>query len=345
MSTSYLAWMAENTPSRYCNDSALTSTITRALDNGAVGVTTNAPLSYEALTTSEPQDLDPESSVDASATGDERVVELLGRVVRPIARRLMPLYEASDGLYGYARSQVQPSASHDYDAQLAQGLAIAEFGPNVMVKIPGTESGVRVLEELAARGIPTTATVCVSASQILAVAEAYERGAERARQAGIAPARSTSAFVMGRLQDYLAIVNEKENKGLATEDLEEAVVAVARRLLDALADRPGAPVLMPAAFRHPRQVTLLAGAPFEATIHPKIQDALIQWDAESGIPRESGISAPLDQTRIDRVLDAIPDFARAYELDGLAPHEFDDFGATKFTLSGFSAAWDQLRTL
>ncbi|QPK81262.1 hypothetical protein G7Y41_09620 [Schaalia sp. ZJ405] len=345
MSQNYLAWMAENTPSRFCNDSALTTTVTRALENGAIGVTTNAPLSYEALTTTNLQDLDPVETVDETLEGDERVLELIGRVVRPLARRFKPMFEASGGSDGYVRCQVQPSAAGDYDKQLEQGLRISEFGRNVMVKIPGTCAGIRVLEELAARGIPTTATVCVSASQIMAAADAYERGCERARAAGIAPAPSTSAFVMGRLQDYLTSVNEKEKLGLATEDLEEAVLAVARRLIDALKDRPNAPKLMPAAFRTPRQVTLLAGAPFEATIHPKIQNALLEWDEKEGIPREIGIHNPLNQESIERVLNAIPDFKRAYALDGLTVEEFDDFGATVMTLGGFSAAWDQLRTL
>lgn len=345
MSDSYLSWMAQHTITRYCNDSALTSTITHALANGAVGVTTNAPLSYEALTTNEAQDLDPVATMDRTAQGDAKVVEMLGRVVRPIARRLEGIYEAAQGEYGYVRSQVQPSASGDYEAQLAQGLRISAFGPNVMVKIPGTESGMKVLEELAARGIPTTATVCVSASQIMAAADAYERGVSRALAAGVTPARSTSAFVMGRLQDYLAAVNTQQGLGLATDDLAEAVLAVARRLVDAFKDRPTAPLFMPAAFRHPRQVTLLAGARAEMTIHPKIQEAINALDASEGIARQEGIDRPLDMERVDRVLNAIEDFGRAYALDGLRPEEFDSFGATKMTLDGFDKGWRQLAAL
>lgn len=338
----FLAWMAKNTPTNWCNDSALTTTITKALAQGAVGVTTNAPLSYEALTDeSGHQELDPVDTVTASE-GDDRVVQLLGRVVRPIARRLHPMFEATGKAQGYVRSQVQPSISGDYDAQLAQGLAIAGFGENVMVKIPGTASGIRVLEELAARGIPTTATVCVSAPQVMAAADAYERGVERAKAAGITPAPSTSAYVMGRLQDYLSTVNQEKNLGLAVEDLEEAVLAVAKRLAGAFADRPTAPVLMPAAFRHPRQVTGLAGAVATMTIHPKIQAALAEFNA----PLEASIDQPVDQARVERVAEAIPDFVRAYELDGMTASEFDAFGATAMTLGGFqSSGWEPLRAL
>lgn len=343
---SYLSWMAAHTATNWCNDSALTSTIVNALAQGAVGVTTNGPLTYEALTVgSADQDLDPDD-IDPALEGDARVVELLGRVVRPIARRLEPIYEQSQARQGYVRSQVQPSASADRDKQLEQGLAISRFGKNVMVKIPGTASGMWVLEELAAQGIPTTATVCVSAPQILAAADAYERGVERAKAAGITPAPSTSAFVMGRLQDYLATLNDQQSLGLATEDLEEAVLAVAKRTVHALADRPGAPVLMPAAFRVARQVAGLSGSATTMTIHPKIQRQLADWDEQVSLPRVEGIGDPIDQARIDRVAEAIPDFVRAYELDGLAVEEFDGFGGTVMTLDGFQATgWDLLRTL
>ncbi|MDO4258207.1 MAG: transaldolase family protein [Actinomycetaceae bacterium] len=345
MTESYLSWMAENTATRFCNDSALTPTVESAMNQGAVGVTTNAPLSFEALTTDEVQDLDGEDTIDESLTGDDRVMELLGRVVRPLARRFEALWEKSDHAVGYVRSQVQPGASGSYEIQLEQGLRIAEFGRNVMVKIPGTASGVKVLEELAARGIPTTATVCVSASQILAATRAYERGVERARAAGITPAPSTSAFVMGRLQDYLAHLNEVRALGLATEDLEEAVLDIARRLAGVLGDRQGVPTLMPAAFRHPRQVTLLAGAKAEMTIHPTIQARLAEWDERESVPREEGISWELDRSRIERVANAIPEFLLAWEFDGLPEEEFDTFGATEMTLEGFDKAWQKLRTL
>ena len=78
---------------------------------------------------------------------------------------------------------------------LAMGKTIASFGKNVMVKIPGTKAGVWVLEELAALGIPTNPTVCVSLPQVIATAEAYARGCERAVKAGLKPAESTTALV------------------------------------------------------------------------------------------------------------------------------------------------------
>lgn len=340
----YLAWMTTNTPTRWCNDSALMTDIEPALASGAVGVTTNPPLTYEALTTEPELYRDAMNAIDPRLEGDDRVVQLLGVVVRSVAARLRPLWEASGGRVGYVRCQVQPEAFDDYDAMLAQGLTIAGFGENVMVKIPGSDAGIAVLEELAARGIPTNPTVCVSVAQTLAAAEACDRGRARAEAAGIEPKRSTAAFVMGRLQDYLTMLNTERGTGLSFDDLTSAALAAAKRCHQLLRDSGSQTMLMPAAFRAARQVTELSGAEAEMTIHPKIQRELNEWDAASGIPREPRIGAPVDEDAVARVTEALPEFRLGYEPDALVLGQFDGFGATKLTLGGFhNSGWLPLR--
>jgi transaldolase len=43
----------------------------------------------------------------------------------------------------------------------------------------------------------------------------------------------------------------------------------------------------------------------------------------------------VDPAIVDRLLWAFPDFARAWEPEGLCPAEFDGYGATVRTLRGF----------
>ena len=340
----YLAWMAANTPSRWCNDSALTDTLEAALVSGAVGVTTNPPLTYEALTTEPELYAAALAELDPMLLGDDRVVQLLGLVVKRIAARLRSVWESSEHRLGYVRCQVQPEAYADYDAMLRQGLTIAGFGENVMVKIPGSDAGIAVLEELAARGIPTNPTVCVSVAQTLAAAEACDLGRARAREAGIPAQRSSAAFVMGRLQDYLSLLNEERGTGLSFDDLATAALAAAKRCYFFLRERGSETMLMPAAFRAARQVTELAGAEVEMTIHPKIQRQLNEWDAQGGIPRETRIDAAVDEAAVERVAAALPEFGSAYEPDGLHVGQFDAFGATQLTLDGFQkGGWVPLR--
>ena len=346
MKNEYLAWMASSTPSKWNNDSALFSDIEKAKAEGAVGVTTNPPLTYQVITTY-PEVFEEEmKAVDPSLEPDARITELIKMVISKIAKDFKPLYDSTSGEYGYIKAQVKPRDSKDKDAMLKMGKEFASVAENIKVKIPGTEAGIWVLEELAAQGIPTNPTVCVSIPQILAAAEAHERGVKRALAAGKKAVPSTAALVMGRLQDYLAAQNEKLNAGLSVTDLENACLATVKRCYNIMQERGYSQVLMPAAFRCARQVTELAGAKVEMTIHPKYQAMIADAFEKGEVSKIERINEPVDQESVDRVLKAIPDFAKAYEPDGLAIDEFDDFGATIMTLEGFDVSgWQKLLTL
>ena len=341
----FLKWMSEETATDWCNDSALPDDLDAALASGAIGCTTNPPLTYQVLT-AEPEHFAPDlAQIANGVTGDAKVVGLIGVVVRKIAKRLEALFEETDRTRGYVRTQVAPPLSADGAAMLAMGKIYASWGPNVKVKIPGTCAGIRVLEELTALGIPTNPTVCVSLSQMIAAAEAHERGLKRAQAAGLDAPHSTSAFVMGRLQDYLALLSEERGLGLATYDLECAVLAVAKRCCHLFEERGYRQQIMPAAFRSARQVAELTGSKTVMTIHPSIQDRVTEADQRDELKRRAAIDDPVDPQAVDRVYQALPEFRVAYEPGGIAVEDFDSFGATAMTLKAFNeTGWQKLKT-
>jgi transaldolase len=341
----YLKWMAENTGSRWCNDSALRDDYMDAIQYGAVGCTTNPPLSFEALTVNSDRFKEKVEAVRAGYSGREKVLEYFRVLVSEIAGEFLGVYENTKGKTGYVRSQVEPRLGGDPRAMLDMGKTISDFGKNVMVKIPGTKAGIFVLEELASLGIPTTATVCVSAAQLIAAAEAYERGCARARKAGLPVPASTGALVQGRLQDYLAGLNTERGSPVSTGDLETAVLAVIKRTYRIFKARGYVLTIMPAAFRCARQVAEISGGVFEMTIHPKIQELLIEADRKGEITREKRIDAPVDDAAVERVARALPEFVRAYEPEGLSIDEFDAYGGVTMTLNGFDKGWQQLLSL
>ena len=80
------------------------------------------------------------------------------------------------------------------------------------------------------------------------------------------------------------------------------------------------------------------------TIHPSIQEKVIEADAKGEIKREAAFERPVDPVALDRVLQALPEFRAAYEPDGLEHGEFDTFGATAMTLHSFDVTgWQMLR--
>lgn len=342
----FLKWMAASTETDWCNDSAMMEEIDNALENGASGCTSNPPLSFQVLTATPDVFKEELARIPRNLNGDGKVVELIGVVVRTIAKKLEPLFHESKETRGFIRAQVQPGLSADAAAMLESGKKFASWARNIKVKIPGTAAGIMVLEELAALGIPTNPTVCVSIPQMVSAAEAYERGVKRALKAGIKPAHSTSAFVMGRLQDYLTGLNEQKGTGLTTYELECAVLAAAKRCYALFNERGYSQMIMPAAFRCARQVTELSGSATEMTIHPMIQKLVREADSNGEIEYKTAIGNPVDPEAVDRVIRALPEFAMAYEPEGIRDKDFDSFGATIMTLDNFDrTGWQKLRTM
>lgn len=345
MST-YLSWLAGSTLTQWNNDSAVFAQIERAEKMGAIGCTTNPPLSHEALTVDTGLYGDALRGLGKSLPGDEYAFQAMSLVVAHLARHFRPMHDARGTFFGCVRAQVAPNQSRDGAAMLEAGKRLAALGDNVMVKIPGTKAGIWALEELAALGIPTNPTVVTTVAQVVAAAEAFERGCARAKQAGIKPAWSSCAIVMGRAQDYFSAVNQERGLNLATADLEWAALAIVKKSYAIFAEKGYASRIMPAAFRAAMQVEQLAGGEFHATIHPKVQDMVDAADVAGTIRREVMIDRPVDSEALARVMAAMPECRQSLEPDALAPEQFDDFGSVKMTLHGFDVnGWQKLAAL
>jgi transaldolase len=139
------------------------------------------------------------------------------------------------------------------------------------------------------------------------------------------------------------VVNEERHIGLSTYDLECAVLAAAKRCCSMFEARGYTQAIMPAAFRCARQVTELAGSPTVMTIHPTVQDLIIEAEERGEVKRVERIGHEVDPEAVDRVMNELPEFRMAYEPDGIAPEDFDAFGATSMTLNGFNeTGWQKL---
>ena len=73
-----------------------------------------------------------------------------------------------------------------------------------------------------------------------------------------------------------------------------------------------------------------------------------EWQVKlnaSGIEAVPRIDEPVADAVLDTLYDKLPDFRRAYDTDGMAPAEFQDFGATRKTLRQFLAACAELEAI
>jgi transaldolase len=345
MRQTYLSWLAAETHTHWNNDSAVHSQVDAARAVGAIGVTTNPPLSYEALVTDIELYSDKLAKLDKNLPDDEFAFQAMCLVARHFSEYFLDLHEKKGDFYGGVRAQVAPNLRTNAQGMFDYGKQLAAIGKNILVKIPGTKAGISVLEELAALGINTNPTVIVSVSQALAVAEAFERGRKRAVQAGLSEPVSSCAVVMGRVQDYFASLNKERNLGMAVTDLEWAALAIVKRTYAIYQEKGYHSSVMPAAFRAPLQLEQLAGGDFWATIHPKIQAAVEEADKAGTIQRKCFVGAPVNEDAVNRVAAALPEFKAAYEPDGLTQDMFDSFGGIVMTLDGFHEGWKKLVSL
>jgi len=338
--TSYLRWLVSETPTTWWHDSAAADAIDRGLAEGATGVTTNPVLAYRALA-AQPERWRPlVGPLEADLSPSDRAERLLRAIVRDAAARLEPQYHSTAGDLGYVCAQVDPSIAGDREAMMAMARRFHAWAPNIAVKLPVTKAGLDVLEDCVAEGITITATVSFIVPQVVAVAERHLRGAERARQARITPGHCFAVIMIGRIDDYIRDVARDRKAAVSESDLRQVGLAVSKRAYQIYKAQGYRAVLLVAALRGTYHMTEVAGAELIVSIHPRYQPAL----SAPSVPREERIDLPIAPDVIAR-LQAIPEFVRSYEPDGLDPQDFITFGVVQKTLSQFtSAGWALLES-
>jgi transaldolase len=317
------------------------------------GSTTNPPLAWQAIQS--------DVAYWSSWTFDQaqrarNVSELLwslyGEVCRRGAELLGDLYEHSRGRYGHICGQVDPRDLTEMDAMLEQAHYLHGLRNNIMIKMPATQEGIEGIRLLSTDGISTTATLCFSVSQMVAVAEAARAGFEHARALGLNldTCRSTAALMMGRMEDAPPFRQQAEELGLALSETELrwAGVAVAREAYRIFHERGYETDVLCASMRlgptldgrtHIWHLEQLLGGDMVLTIFPNIMTSFMELYAEREMAPT--IEEPVPDQVLEKLL-RIPYFVQAYEEDALAPEQFADLPGVQLTGGGFSDAMGQI---
>ncbi len=331
MGKTYLQWLSQETATKFWHDSANPDEIERGIAQGALGVTTNPVLTYKTLI-AHPDYWKPklEGVLRPDMGFEERAEALLRVVACDAAARFMDIYKKSEGTDGYALGQLNPSKMGDAEAMLEQAHRYHRWADNIMIKLPATQAGIEVVQQLAAEGIPVCCTINISTSQAIAVAQAYEKGRKRALESGIRPAPCLVVQQIGRLDDYIRDVAMDSRASLSEDDVRMAGMAVFKRTYAIFQREKYASTIIPCAFRGAYHIQQLSGANVTITIHPRVQ-AMLQ---ETDLPHEEGISQMVDPAVVSRLM-TIPEFAKAYEPDGMKPYQFIGYGVVQRMLSQF----------
>jgi transaldolase len=176
----------------------------RLIDEHAVsGVTTNPTILERAIAVGGAYDRQIRDLRAFGFQGIDAFTEIAATDVSNAAVRLLPVWQATAGADGYVSWEVDPALAWHPRATVAAVRALNRRIdlPNLLVKIPATEPGLRALEDATAAGYSINATLIFSLERYAAVVEAYLRGLRRAADAGIDLSRihSVASFFISRL--------------------------------------------------------------------------------------------------------------------------------------------------
>lgn len=336
----YLEWLAQDTPTKWWHDSAIPAEIDAAIANGALGVTTNPVLTYRSLQ-AVPDFWKPEvDRIPGDLAPELRAEELLRIIALYAASRFKGIHARTEGRHGYALGQLNPSICCSSEKMLAQALRYASWGENIAIKLPTVKAALPVIEELAARGIAVCTTLNFSVSQALAAGEAYERGADRARAAGVTVRPCFAVQQGGRLDEYLMETAEDNGIAVREEDIRNAGNAVCKKSYRLFSERGISATIMPAGLRGVHHLAAMAGADMVFSLQARVQRLAIEAD----LPKVERIHEEVPAAVLER-LRRIPEFVRAYDEGGLAAEDFVSFGVMQRTLSQFLwTGWAPLET-
>lgn len=336
---SILHEMTQTTPTVLWNDSCAIEELTNSIGHGALGATCNPVIVNSVLK----QEWDiwkiriPQIILEnPTATEDEVAWMLIEEMSKKAAALLMPIFIREKGKNGRLSIQTDPRLYRNAGRIVQQAVHFSELAPNIIVKIPVTKAGVIAIEEATYLGVSINATVSFTVAQAIAVAEAVERGLVRREKEGkdISTMGPVCTIMVGRLDDLLKAVAEKENIIANPEIMDLAGVAVMKKAYQIYRKRGYRLRLLSAAFRNHYHWSEFIGG--DVVISPPWQ-----WQQRynaSDVTVENRMNTPVDAKIIAELEKKFVDFRRAYDENGMTVEEFDGYGATVRTLSQFCQA-------
>ena len=338
--------MTETTPTCLWNDSAAIEELAYSIEHGAVGATCNPSIAVSVLKQEMPHwrgRIRELARSHPQATEDQIAWMIVEEMSANAARLLEPIFHREKGRNGRLSIQTDPRLYRNADAILDQAVRFSRLAPNMIVKIAATGAGILAIEEATFRGISINATVSFTLPQVIAVAEAVERGLTRREAAGleIATMGPVCTIMVGRLDDWLKILMEKHNLSVDPGYLEWAGVAVFKKAYKLYRERGYRLRLLSAAFRNHMHWSEFIGG--DVVISPPFS-----WQRRynaSDIAVVPRIDNPVDMRIIDTLMSKFPDFQRAYTENGLSHEEFETFGSSRRTLRQFISACAEMNGL
>jgi transaldolase len=186
-------------------------------EDAVVGVTSNPTIFQKAISHGNAYDEQLKELLEHEDDAKEIFLHLAVRDVENALDLLEPVHEgnAEDG---YVSIEVDPNLAYDTKATYEEAIRLHEWidRPNLYVKIPGTEAGLKAIEDCIAAGRSINVTLLFSLQRHGESMEAYLAGLERFVADGGDPAqvRSVASFFVSRVDTEA----DKRLEAIGTEE-------------------------------------------------------------------------------------------------------------------------------
>jgi transaldolase len=185
------------------------------INKGIRGVTSNPTIFEKAIAGSTDYDADLAQLAGSGKSADEMYEELVLRDISQTADLFRPLHDRLNGLDGFVSLEVSPALAYDAEGTVreARRLFKALGRPNVMIKVPATDQGIKAFEALTAEGINVNVTLLFSVEKYLRVMDAYISGLEKLAASGgnLKKTASVASFFVSRVDS--TVDAELERRG------------------------------------------------------------------------------------------------------------------------------------
>lgn len=337
---SYFIRVTQQTPTEFWINNPTREQADQAISHGASGCTNNP--SYTQKMVDHPGEGSYALKIldeTIRETEDGSVAaEFQRRLVDPICKRFMPIFQKTGGEKGYVSIQGDPIREDDPDVVIREALENRKVSPNICCKIPTTKSGLQAMEYLIRQDVPLNATEIFGIKQAVVLCETYQK---ISRQYDKSP-RLFVSHIAGIYDDYLQAVVIRDHIDISPDVLWQAGLAVARKLYQIMEERHYPGTFIAGGARGLHHFTEMVGGKVCCTINWEgTADQLLDLNP----PVVYRLFNPVPQKVIDELIEKLPDFKRGYLEDGLDVEEFEEFGPVQLFRSIFIKSWTKVEDL
>ncbi len=192
-----------------------TGQLKKLIDQGLRGMTSNPSIFNSAIASSKDYD---EKILKLKSIGKstfEIYDELTVKDIQDACDQFKGVFEKTKGLDGYVSLEINPLLANKVDEQTKEGIRLFKKvnRPNCMIKVPSTEEGFPVFEELINQGINVNVTLIFSLEQYEKTAQAYLKGLAKRQKRGedLSKIRSVASVFVSRIDTLIdGILTDKQ---------------------------------------------------------------------------------------------------------------------------------------